>query len=98
MSTLFKVPERHEFTAGDFATFSAACKTVGQMMSQRLEEILSQAFVYHLGYVPSLEEVKLHAVCGIHPDKTKEYKWKGVTILTIEAPDPSSPFEIRFSY
>lgn len=36
-----------------------------------------------LGRVPSNNEIRQHGLCGIHPDGTREYQWKGETFLKI---------------
>ena len=49
-----------------------------QLLIGRVEEIE--------GRVPTNHEIKQHAFCGLYPDGRKEYKWKGVAILTVMPP------------
>ena len=61
---------------------SATDKAARQIMEQT-ERLLVERLEIHLGRLPSDDEIRQHGFCGIYPDGTREFKWKGETFLRI---------------
>jgi len=72
----------------------SAMQRIAREYVQQTERLLVERLEIHLGRVPSDDEVKQHAFCGIYPDGTREYRWKGEPFLRIapifKPPAPSA--------
>jgi len=85
------------FNAEDIAILEGMENTMQRIAReyvQQTERLLVERLEIHLGRVPSDDEVKQHAFCGIYPDGTREYRWKGEPFLRIapifKPPAPSA--------
>lgn len=72
------------FTAEDIARLKdleSGMQRGIRIYREGVEAALVERLEIYLGRVPSDDEVKKHAFCGIYPDGRREYKWKGETFL-----------------
>lgn len=70
----------------DLAMFEAmepARERIAREYVQQTERLLVERLEIHLGRVPSDDEIRQHGFCGIYPDGTREYRWKGEAFLRI---------------
>lgn len=59
-----------------------ACDMAAQQIMET-EWLLVERLEILLGRVPSDDEIRQHGFCGIYPDGTREYRWKGEPFLRI---------------
>lgn len=78
-----KLPPLTAEHAAFLREMESAQKMAIRSYCEQTENLLVERLEILLGRVPSDDEVKQHGFCGIHPDGTREYKWKGETFLRV---------------
>jgi hypothetical protein len=53
---------------------------------EQTEQLLRERISLRLGREPTLDEVERRGHCLIHGNGVNEYKWDGVTVLTVTPP------------
>lgn len=74
------------FTEEDLArlkSMESASQRAINIYLEGLKSALVERLEIHLGRVPSDDEIRQHGFCGIYPDGTREYRWKGEPFLRI---------------
>lgn len=61
----------------------SASDMAAQQIMEQTERLLVERLEILLGRVPSDDEIRQHGFCGIYPDGTREYRWKGEPFLCI---------------
>ena len=78
-----KLPPLSAEDAELLRSMESAQKRAIRSYCEQTEALLVERLEILLGRVPSDDEVRKHGFCGIHPDGTREYKWKGETFLKV---------------